>query len=84
MSIINRRNAIIGFFAWEGAKLVAKQKAKKAIPGVDGGRPNKAAMVVAAAAAVAGGVMFWRWWQENGASAPTVPSSLPEAPTEAE
>jgi hypothetical protein len=83
MSIINRRNAIIGFFAWEGAKLVAKQKARKAIPGVEERRPNKAAMVVAAAAAVAGGVMFWRWWQENSASPPEVPSSAPETPTEA-
>jgi len=83
MSIINRRNAIIGFFAWEGAKLVAKQKAKKAIPGVEDRRPNKAA-IVAAGAAVVGGLMFWRWWQENGASPPEVPSSAPDAPTEAE
>jgi hypothetical protein len=83
MSIINRRNAIIGFFAWEGAKLVAKQKAKKAIPGVEDRRPNKAA-IVAAGAAVVGGLMFWRWWQENGALPPEVPSSAPDAPTEAE
>jgi hypothetical protein len=82
MSIINRRNAIIGFFAWEGAKLVAKQKAKKAIPGVDGGRPNKATFV-AAAAAVAGGLVFWRWWKENGGRPREVPSGAQEAPPEA-
>jgi hypothetical protein len=82
MSIINRRNAVLGYFAWQGAKLVAKQKAKRAVPGVDSGRPNKAA-IVAAAAAVAGGVMFWRWWQENGNRTPDVPSGAPEPPTEA-
>jgi hypothetical protein len=78
MSIINRRNAVLGYFAWQGAKLVAKQKAKTAVPGVDSGRPNKAA-IVAAAAAVAGGVMFWRWWQESGGPPPDAQSSAPEA-----
>jgi hypothetical protein len=82
MSIINRRNAVIGFLAWEGAKVVAKRKAKQAIPGVEGRRPNKAAFV-ATAAAVAGGLLFWRWWQENGSHPSEVPSGAPEPPTEA-
>jgi hypothetical protein len=78
MSIINRRNAVLGFLAWEGAKLVAKRKAKEAIPGVENRRPNKAA-IVAGLAAVAGGVMFWRWWQESGGPPPDAQSSAPEA-----
>ncbi len=61
MSIINRRNAILGWLTWLGAKTYLKGKARQAVPGtVEGSkRPNKGA-IVAALAAVGGVLLFWR------------------------
>ena len=54
MSVINRRNAVIGWLAWTGAKTVMKRKAKDAVPAVDTEtkRPNKSAIALALATAV--------------------------------
>jgi|KBSMisStaDraftv2_1062788.scaffolds.fasta_scaffold2229880_1 hypothetical protein len=60
MSIVNRRNAVIGWVTWKGAKFVAKEKARKAVPAVEDRRPNKPAVVAAGAAALAGSVLFWK------------------------
>lgn len=61
MGIINRRNAIFGWTAWNIAKRVLKRKAKQAVPGTVEGtkRPNRSAIATAAAAAV-GALWFWR------------------------
>jgi hypothetical protein len=61
MSILNRRNAILGWATWQTAKVAAKRKAKQAAPGRadDSRRPNKGA-IVSALAAVGGAVWFWR------------------------
>jgi len=61
VGIINRRNAVIGWTAWNVAKRVMKKKAKQAVPGtVEGSKkPNKSAIAAAVAAAV-GAVWFWR------------------------
>jgi hypothetical protein len=61
VSVINRRNAVLGYLTWVGAKLVFKQKAKAAIPSVDAEtrRPNKSAIAVFAAGAV-GVLLFWK------------------------
>jgi hypothetical protein len=61
MSIINRRNAMLGWLTWVGAKTVMKHKAKSAVPGtVEGSRrPNKGA-IAAGLAAVGGVLWFWR------------------------
>ena len=61
MSIINRRNAVLGWLTWLGAKTYLKKKAKDAVPGtVEGSRrPNKGA-IVAALAAAGGVLLFWR------------------------
>jgi hypothetical protein len=61
MSIINRRNAVLGWLTWIGAKTVLKRKAREAVPGtVEGSKkPNKGA-IAAALAAVGGVVWFWR------------------------
>jgi hypothetical protein len=60
VSIVNRRNAILGFLAWEGAKMVAKRKARSAVPAIDREtyRPNRGAIVVVVAA-LAGGIAFF-------------------------
>jgi hypothetical protein len=61
VSVINRRNAVLGYLTWVGAKLVFKQKAKAALPNVDAEtkRPNKSAIALFAASAV-GVLLFWR------------------------
>jgi hypothetical protein len=61
MSIVNRRNAVLGWVVWETGKRVAKRKAKSVVPtgeSISGGRRKSA--VAAMIAAVAGTLMFWR------------------------
>jgi hypothetical protein len=64
MGIVNRRNAVLGWAAWQVAKMAARRKAgkaKRAVPKVDtdSRRPNKPA-IAAALAAVVGGLVFWK------------------------
>lgn len=61
MSIVNRRNAVMGWLAWLAAKRVVKKKARDAVPGtVEGSkRPNKGA-IAAGLAAIGGALWFWR------------------------
>lgn len=61
MSIVNRRNAVMGWAAWQVGKRVMRHKAKSAVPKVDleERRPNKGAIALFAAA-VGGLVFFWR------------------------
>ncbi len=63
MSIVNRRNAMIGWATWTLAKQMAARKAKKAVPSTDGGKSSKgkkAVKVGAAVAAVGGLIVFWK------------------------
>ena len=61
MSVINRRNAVMGWLAWGVGKRVLKKKAKGAVPSVDPEtkRPNKSAVALLVASA-AGVLTFWR------------------------
>jgi hypothetical protein len=61
MGILNRRNAILGWTAWQVTKRVAKRKAKEAVPrrGDAAKRPKKGA-VVSGLAALGGALWFWR------------------------
>jgi hypothetical protein len=63
MSIVNRRNAVIGWGAWKLGKSAVKWKAKSATPGVEKGRPNKSLLASAGLAGLAGlvgALTFWR------------------------
>jgi hypothetical protein len=53
MSVINKRNAVMGWAVWKVAKAVGKKKARDATPSVEGGKPNKS-LIAVALAAVAG------------------------------
>jgi hypothetical protein len=70
MSIVNRRNAMVGWAVWTVGKQLARRKAKAAVPTIDSEtrRPNRAAMVIAAAAAAAvgGALLFWRSRDDGG------------------
>jgi hypothetical protein len=57
MSIINRRNAVLGWGVWKIAKRVGRRKAKAAVPG------NKGA--IASTLAAVGGVL-WFWRKKSG------------------
>jgi hypothetical protein len=59
VSIVNRRNAVLGWSVWTVAKRMAKRQAKSAAPSVEGRRPNKPLWAVAIAGAV-GALTFWR------------------------
>ena len=61
MSIVNRRNALVGWLTWLTAKRVLKRKVRAAVPGTVEGtrRPNKGA-IAAFVAAVGGALWFWR------------------------
>jgi MYXO-CTERM domain-containing protein len=64
VSIVNRRNAVLGWGVWQVTKRVAKSKAKRATPGADAGRPKKSLIAVAIASA-AGALTFWRRRRET-------------------
>ncbi len=58
MSIVNRRNAVLGWGAWKLGKSAVKWKAKSAAPSVESGRPNKSFLAFAVAG-LAGVLTFW-------------------------
>jgi hypothetical protein len=63
VTIVNRRNAVLGWAAWKVGKRAMKRKAQSAKPSVEDGRRNKplvAATAAGAAAATAGAVAVWR------------------------
>jgi hypothetical protein len=55
VTIVNRRNAVLGWATWKAGKRMARRKAKGAAPSVEGGRPNASAAGLVAAG-VAGAV----------------------------
>ena len=61
MSIVNRRNAVLGWLTWLTAKRVLKKKVRQAVPGTVEGtkRPNKGA-ILSLLALVAGALWLWR------------------------
>jgi hypothetical protein len=47
--VFNRRNAVMGYIAWQGWKKVLKMKARSTVPSVDPEtkKPNKSAIALA-------------------------------------
>lgn len=76
MSVINKRNAVLGWTVWQVGKRAAKHKAKSAAPGRSGDsmRPNKSA-IAAGLAAVGGAVWFLR--RRRSDETPELPSETP-------
>ena len=62
---MNRRNAFVGWLAWEIGKRVLKRRAAAAVPSFDTDtkRPNRSALIVAGAL-VAG--LAWLWFRGGG------------------
>jgi hypothetical protein len=59
MSIVNRRNAMLGWLTWKAGKRIAARKARTAVPGVEEGKPNKG-LIVSLLAAAGAVLFFWR------------------------
>jgi hypothetical protein len=59
MGVINRRNALLGWAVWKVAKMVAKMKARAAVPGTGSHAGLNKSAIAAIAAAAAGAVWFW-------------------------
>jgi LPXTG-motif cell wall-anchored protein len=67
MGVLNKRNAVLGWAAWQVGKRVMKLKAREAVPGRvdDTRRPNKGA-IAAGLAAIGGALFFWRRRRDSG------------------
>jgi hypothetical protein len=61
MSVLNRRNAVVGWLTWSVGKRVLKKKAKNAVPGIvsETKKPNRSAIALFVAAVV-GAATFWK------------------------
>jgi hypothetical protein len=59
VSVINRRNAVMGWAVWKFAKRMGRKKARDVTPSVEGGKPNKS-LIAVVVAAVAGAFAFLR------------------------
>ena len=71
MGVVNRRNAMLGWFVWQMGKRLAKRKARDAVPAFDTDtkRPNRPA-IVSLLAAAGGALLFWRWWKSEDSPEP--------------
>ena len=58
MSILNKRNAVLGWGVWKVGKVAAKRKAKQAVRPSDKRKGGKA--ILPAIAAAGGALWFWR------------------------
>ena len=65
MSVINKRNAVLGWIAWNVLKQGAKRKAKQAASPDDGHGRGRIVAPAAIAAAVGGAIVFWRRRQDG-------------------
>jgi hypothetical protein len=62
MGMMNKRNAVLGWTAWQVGKRVLKRKARGAVPrrADDTMRPKKKGALAALLAAAGGALLFWR------------------------
>jgi hypothetical protein len=60
MSVVNKRNAVMGWAVWNVMKRAGRRKARNATPSVEGGKPNKSLIAVALAAVAGGSVAILR------------------------
>jgi len=71
MSIVNRRNAMLGWLTWEAGKRIATQQARAAVRADEGKSKKMKGLIVTllAAAAAVGAVVFF-WWRDAADEGP--------------
>jgi hypothetical protein len=74
VSILNKRNAILGWGVWQVGKATAKRKARQAVEPKESGRKKKRGVILSAAAAAGGALWFWRRRRSDGDSQPPAKS----------
>jgi hypothetical protein len=60
MSIINRRNAVMGWAVWNLMKQIGKRKASDVVPGRGGHAGLNKPAIASIAAGIGGALFFWR------------------------
>ena len=60
MSIVNRRNAMLGWITWETGKRIAAHKARAAVQAEEGTSKKKKGLILSLLAAAGAAVFFWR------------------------
>lgn len=60
MSILNRRNAVLGWGVWQIGKVAARRKARQAVQPKEKSRGKGAGAILSAVAAAGGALWFWR------------------------
>ncbi|MGH3080615.1 MAG: hypothetical protein ACRDNH_05695 [Gaiellaceae bacterium] len=58
MSILNKRNAVLGWGVWQVGKVAARRKAQQAVQPKDKGRSM--GKIISVLAAAGGAIWFWR------------------------
>jgi hypothetical protein len=69
MSIVNRRNAVLGWGVWKAGKVAAKRKARRAVQPKEKSRAKGKGAILSSLAAVGGAVWFWRRRRSDGEKA---------------
>lgn len=82
--MFNRRNAVIGWLAWNVGKRVLRRKARQALPAVDAEtkRPNKPAILAGLATLGIGAWFARRRLREDDEGAALEQTAAPEAAAE--
>jgi len=62
MSIVNRRNAMLGWLTWKAGKRIAARKARSAVHGAEEAKPKKG--LILSLLAAAGAILFF--WRRKG------------------
>jgi hypothetical protein len=66
MTIVNRRNAILGWTVWTISKTAAKRKAKQALSTENKGPSKPTRLVIGSGLAVAAGGAIWLLRRKSG------------------
>ena len=66
MSVMNRRNAVMGWIAWAIAKEALRSKSRHVVHGEGTSTRRKFVVPAAIAAAVGGAVLVWKRQQDSG------------------
>ncbi len=70
MSIINRRNAVLGWGVWQVSKRTAKMKARRVKPSSGEGSRQKKSLIAVSVAGAVGALTFWRKKKSSGSENP--------------